>query len=95
MFDRWEIVMMKLTKLGAMLLLTLPACAANSGVVATTAQLEPHPSCNQAIAVAQDAWTIEGFGGDDAQLVITKRQPMRQCAPVGARGRNATLDALH
>lgn len=49
--------------------------------------------CGDPLRVAPEALTVEGFGGGgDTQLMMTRRQPTRQCAPqMGTTPTHATL----
>lgn len=69
-------------------------CAAPAAQTATRARSGASPAaCGAPLPVARGAWTVEGFGGrGDTQLMMTARQPTRQCVPgPGASRPNATL----
>jgi hypothetical protein len=77
--------------------LLLPACSAQQGVAALplTADLAAAPTdCGATHRVADDNWTIEGFGGVDEQVIITQRQPVKRCSPAVANSKSAILDAV-
>ena len=60
-------------------LLLLGGCASQPNTPAP-AVAAPEIACDEAFAVAAPAWTVEGFGGADEQLIVSQRRPMKRGA---------------
>jgi hypothetical protein len=100
---------MKLSQLllAVAVLVALPACASRTtlpaldgpealDVAAVGGRTASAAPCGAPLPLVDGAaaWTVEGFGGQDAQVFVTRREPRIPCGAGGSRGLNAHLDAL-
>ncbi len=60
--------------------LVLVAGCATQPHTPAPAVASPEIACDEAFAVSAPAWTVEGFGGGDEQLIVSQRRPVKRCA---------------
>jgi hypothetical protein len=93
--------------LAVAVVVALPACASRTTLaaldgpealdVAAVVGHGAHASpCGEPLPLVDGAaaWTVEGFGGQDAQVFVTRREPRTPCGASGSQSRSAHLDAL-
>ena len=84
------------TQLGLMVLSLALAAGCSAAPAPVQAPEVPVEGCSAPFPVvdANRAVVVEGFGGPDAQLFVTKRQPHQRCAASVVQAREARLSAL-
>jgi hypothetical protein len=78
------------------LLLTCVALLAGCSAAPVPAPEVPHAGCPSPYPVVDPsrALVVEGFGGLDAQLIVTHRQPTRACTTAVVQAREARLSEM-
>ena len=73
--------------------LMLAGCAGEAPMPQTAASIQPSSMACGQVAASSEAWTVEGFGGSEEQVIVSKRTPVKRCSPAVVQTRTATLAA--